>query len=204
MIFRQWQQVLDESKAETRRVVKYGDMIETGDEQLWFMMRSAPRLGSMVQGGRNQIPTVVLRYKYKPYRIKWQVGRTYAVQPGRGKPAIWIPSEGALIGDPLAEYVQKAESTRATWGPKVKEWLRLKGYREARIRITEIRRERLWEISLADIKAEGIRSWSPDGMLQRLEWRALWDSINAKKGDRWSENPLTWVLTFEPAIGGES
>lgn len=87
MIFKQWKQVLDGTKTQTRRPVKEGDLITSAIEQLWYL-NPVSGLGSMVQEKSWWVATVVLRYKYEPYRIKWQVGRTYAVQPGRGKKAV--------------------------------------------------------------------------------------------------------------------
>lgn len=184
MIFKQtWQQVLDGTKTQTRRPVKpkeYGYHLYHPD-----IIQAVYRDGGY---------------------IKWRVGKDYAVQPGRGKPAIWIPPEGSPIDDPLAEYVRKTESVRATWGPKVKEWLRSKGYREARIRIKEIRRERLRDISIEDCRAEGITK-----VLARFAYEQLWNSLYRKPyplydddGNvvgylrcSWEDNPEVWVLEFE-------
>lgn len=82
------QAILDGRKTETRRLVKYGDSKLNLGEQLWFMQGVGSNIGSVFQDGRNRTPTVVTRWRYSPYRIKWQVGRTYAIQPGRGKKAI--------------------------------------------------------------------------------------------------------------------
>jgi hypothetical protein len=59
-----------------------------------------------------------------------------------------------------------------------------------RIRIVQIRREHVQDITEADAKAEGVNSVE--------EYKALWESINGKtKGARWSDNPAVWALTFE-------
>ena len=107
---------------------------------------------------------------YRPFYPKWQVGRTYAVQPGRGKKAV------------------------------------------GRIRITEIRRERVQDISEEDAIAEGIYrhsdpcAWTytyqgKEGLhfFGRAVWAFadLWDGIHKKPDTRWADNPETWALTFE-------
>ena len=73
-----------------------------------------------------------------------------------------------------------------------------------RIRITDIRRERMQSINVHDIRAEGItldldetNDWNHLMLLYFQAWRDLWNSINKKKGTRWEDNPEVWVLSFE-------
>lgn len=56
-------QVLSGQKTQTRRTIKENDVA--------------------IRGNHNQIEAVAAND-----RIKWQVGQTYAVQPGRGKPQV--------------------------------------------------------------------------------------------------------------------
>ena len=82
------------------------------------------------------------------------------------------------------------------------------------LRITDIRAERLQDISEADAKAEGLTSWSNEkqpGVTHYgvaivdevwstdpiLVFSHLWDSINAKRGYGWDANPWVWALSFE-------
>lgn len=157
MIFKQAQQVLDATKTQTRRPIKkYGQTLTPNDlhtEHSW------PFPPTVIENGR----------------VKWMVGHTYAVQPGRGKRSI------------------------------------------GRILLLEIRRERLQEISLEDIEAEGIttpeefaRIWGEaithswlEVAYERLKkgdlrnaFRYMWRSIY-KKPHRWEDNPEVWVLEFE-------
>lgn len=188
-----WRAILDGTKTQTRRLVKPREVSRDGYKTV---AKSWVHVVLGITGHRAWVP----------YYPKWQVGRTYAIQPGRGKPAIWLGPGGTPYDTPLAEYLRKAESgTRALWGPRVKRWLHEHGYREARIRITAIRKERLQEISCggyvyrSDIQQEGCPFVNdPNQMgLDEVEWFIeLWDSINAKNGDRWADNPEVWVLDF--------
>ena len=71
-----------------------------------------------------------------------------------------------------------------------------------RIRMAEIRRERLWDIVPGDCIAEGLESdegLSPFlrdvDLMERFE--ALWNGINKAPGTRHRDNPEVWVLRFE-------
>ena len=74
------------------------------------------------------------------------------------------------------------------------------------LEITDVRVERVQDISLSDAQAEG---GPPEGTaIDRVSqqfgyldfprsWFAqLWDTINAKRGFGWDVNPWVWALTF--------
>jgi hypothetical protein len=64
----------------------------------------------------------------------------------------------------------------------------------ARIRFTAIRSENLWDITTADIIAEG---FGQNGCLPGwLDFKDAWDLLNPEKPYRWQDNPPVWVLTF--------
>jgi hypothetical protein len=65
--------------------------------------------------------------------------------------------------------------------------------------ITDVRVERLQEISEDDAQAEGVGYWGCDTI---EVFEDLWNSINQKRGYPWSSNPWVWVIEFkvlEPA-----
>ena len=70
------------------------------------------------------------------------------------------------------------------------------------LELTDVRVQRVQEISEEDAKAEGvyIGSLGPeatDGYYgPRNAFKHLWDSINAKRGYGWGANPWVWALTF--------
>lgn len=87
------------------------------------------------------------------------------------------------------------------------------------LEVTGVRVERLQDISEEDAKAEGAKKYmwyQPDGRpesesrylggkeqfikdhipVYRNGFATLWDSINAKRGFGWDENPWVWVIEF--------
>lgn len=161
------QMIIEGRKTQTRRVVKPGE---------WLGV--APRKALTLKG-----------------HIKWQVGSTYAVQPGRTKPGVWWHPHMPATARPEWDEKPTTGYIRGTW-------------RELRICITEIRQELLQDISLEDIKAEGIYGWTfatgivadnpPDPRWNYIE---IWSAINTRSGTRWQDNPLVWVLTFAVDAG---
>lgn len=83
------------------------------------------------------------------------------------------------------------------------------------LEITNVRVEKLQEISAKDCAAEGVmlRRWLKEDAGEGLPWldvgleaesRELrqkfkngWDSINAKRGYSWDSNPWVWVIEFK-------
>ena len=127
--------------------------------------------------GQIDIITVIRRW----IASSGEVGRTYAVVPKRGEPAVWWHDVGGLryYEEPVYSegYDLKAYYMQNHWQP-------------LRIRITAIRQERLQDITEADARAEGVADVG--------EYRELWQRINGKtKGARWDDNPDVWVITFE-------
>lgn len=65
------------------------------------------------------------------------------------------------------------------------------------LEITDVRVQRLQEISYEDVLAEGCPRKAAGADPADFEWyRHLWDSINAKRGYSWESNPWVFALTF--------
>jgi hypothetical protein len=63
--------------------------------------------------------------------------------------------------------------------------------------LTDVRVERVQDISEEDARAEGASYGRPPYQSSEREWFSLlWDSINAKRGYGWDVNPWVWVLSF--------
>lgn len=71
------------------------------------------------------------------------------------------------------------------------------------LEITDVRVQRVQEISEEDAIAEGIQlnTLGPPATRgyygPRNHFKHLWDSINAKRGYSWESNPWVWAVTFK-------
>lgn len=91
-------------------------------------------------------------------KLKWQVGKTYAIQPGRNAKGVGL------------------------------------------IKLTSIGVDWLQCISDADSEREGYPVAPRTGVsvYEGLnEFITIWNALNTRKGTRWEDNPLVWILTFE-------
>lgn len=69
-----------------------------------------------------------------------------------------------------------------------------KGYHRIDLEITDIRVERVRDITNGDAMAEGVRGPLPVAFDCFM---LLWDSINAKRGYPWKDNSWVWVVEFK-------
>jgi len=76
------------------------------------------------------------------------------------------------------------------------------------LEITNIRVERVQDISLKDVISEGIKDtnkcvYNDDNVFKCNhhdtldKFKNLWDSLNAKRGYSWDKNPWCWVIEFK-------
>jgi hypothetical protein len=131
----------------------------------------------LVLSGKKTQTRRVKRPLDKPY-CKYEVGKTYAVQPGRGRPALYKNYD-----DGLWRHLTWEEQREARKLPNWRYLLELLDWQEKRIRITDIRRETdVRQISNEDVRAEGFAS--------RDEFLATWYKLNGKQYD-------AWVIEFE-------
>lgn len=112
--------------------------------------------------------------------------------------------DGTILGRPEASRYPECETpSRSKWRSS-----RFMPRFASRIllEVTDIRVERVQDISEEDAKAEGIAEYCGEftfngGMhlskTATSSFRHLWDSINAKRGHGWDSNPWVWVVTFK-------
>ncbi|KKM60010.1 hypothetical protein LCGC14_1546180 [marine sediment metagenome] len=66
------------------------------------------------------------------------------------------------------------------------------------LEITEVRVERVQDISETDCEREGTPMVAPrPSGVDRNDFHVLWDSLNAKRGYGWEVNPWVWVISFK-------
>jgi hypothetical protein len=73
--------------------------------------------------------------------------------------------------------------------------------------VTDVRVERLQEITTDEAKAEGALQpgvipsntlvHNTEGTIPRTNFKILWDSLNASRGFSWEQNPWVWVVSFK-------
>lgn len=76
------------------------------------------------------------------------------------------------------------------------------------VEIIDMRVERVRDIDTGAIAAEGVDNGKSNptmgrrhDAMQRIVFRELWDSLNAKRGYGWDANPWVWVPEFEVSNG---
>ena len=66
------------------------------------------------------------------------------------------------------------------------------------LRVTDVRVERVQDISEKDAKAEGVYAKdNGSGSAYRSGYRELWNKLNKKRGHDWYTNDWVWVIEFE-------
>lgn len=116
---------------------------------------------------------------------------TYKSEPWRGTPN---PSDAEVY------YFasEKDPSIFPRWKPSIHmpRWAS-----RITLEVTDVRVERLQDITEDDAKAEGCSLVIIDGFVEcgtrKTTFRKLWDSINAKRGFGWDANPWVWCISFK-------
>lgn len=130
----------------------------------------------------------------------------YAASPGRHKyqsRGVVEPCDARLTEDYLEKHkfwYKRPSIFMPRWASRIT------------LEITNVRVERVQEISESDCQAEGVEhnglvgyyceedDSDEFGGTHRCNWRAgyalLWDSINAGNGHTWDSNPWVWCVTF--------
>ncbi len=128
---------------------------------------------------------------------------------------LWV-KETFFVGDGMSyradeEMPRSARAMGCRWNPSLC-MPRLAS--RITLEITDVRVQRVQEISEEDAVAEGVRSSTGSGLIDGVTvyhmttnsgysqfaahaYHDLWDSINAKRGFPWASNPWVWAITFK-------
>lgn len=112
---------------------------------------------------------------------------------------LWVKEKHYLYSTEQTPYgviyyadAGKSEQDNAVWRPSIfiPRWAS-----RILLEITELRGERLWQITEKDAIAEGIDTGSiaPPVMC----YCVLWDSLNSKRGYPWANNNWVWPIGFK-------
>lgn len=187
------------TKTQTRRIAKIPSEMrsEDGDNDLthmqwvpdhesgpgWYVwMTEYPEEGSMSMPCPYQVGDILW------VRETWAVGHGYD-----GVPPRLIPSSQSV----RLHYAATEERGGLLWRPSIfmPRWAS-----RISLEITDVRIERLQNISNADAIVEGLFvpecEYAQNGpRAPRLAFKSLWESINSPGS--WAENPWVWVVSFK-------
>lgn len=115
------------------------------------------------------------------------VGRTYLCENGGDGDPIGLDGPTILPQEVCEPVKWKSSIHMPRWASRIT------------LQVTNVRVERVQEISEEDAIAEGVSKHDGSvciGETHRAEFRCLWDSINGKKHP-WASNPWVWVVEFK-------
>lgn len=202
--------ILDGRKTQTRRIIKFKRLSRIRRGRLFY---STTYNSWAIEGGDASLELVECPHGRVGDRIwvreAWQYSpQRYCSCPQPSEPSpcdAWADGTGCYSNRSGVVYRASGDSAPA-WRPSIfmPRWAS-----RITLEVTDVRVERLHDISEADATAEGVerpveRYVVPGSMpvqYTELEHRDyfqnLWDSINGKRpGCSWGDNPWVWALTF--------
>lgn len=190
--------ILEGRKTQTRRIVTnlptdllgpFRTVQQNGSEWLFYKedpMRSNPwevRCPYGIPGDR--------LYVREAFQVIYDGGSTWSVL----QPTGLTEQDGRVIYRASEQDPDPDEAGRFVWRPSIH---MPKRFARIWLRVTDVRVERVQEISETDAMAEGMAPEVRAGTgLYRAAFRTLWDSLNLKRGYGWDTNCWVWVVTFE-------
>lgn len=186
------QAILEGIKTMTRRVIKYKKKIEN------------PEIGWTAFGGDRE-------FSVRGVHENGQFGESLFKMPYQKEDILWVRetycptlSNDMLHKDTKLPFFYKADISKGN-ELMVAQTMRDYGYKwkpsifmpksacRIFLKITDVRVERLQDISNSDIRNEGACQFG--STTYRLDFETLWESINGKES--WKLNPWVWVIEFE-------
>lgn len=178
--------LLDGRKTQTRRVLKPQPLADMSLVGIY-----APKL-TAVFGYEAPDSDLKVRLRFMPRDRVW-VKEKYAIVPSTA----YRMSEGVKQtvnpsdSDMAAVYAAGWERSKPSWKSPM---FMPKWASRITLTVTDVRVQRLYEISSADVRAEGVEWGIAD---YRDRYHDLWDKLNAKKGYGWDTLPWVAAYSFE-------
>lgn len=145
--------------------------------------------------------------KYKPYADEREPVYPHECPYGKIGDRLWVRETFRI--DFMASELGKIKKSNINYkADKInytKEWkwhpsiFMPRKYSRITLEITDIKVERVQDISQEDQIAEGIiipSVWEVNGY-KKTKFTAIWDNINYKRGYGWDNNPWVWVISFK-------
>jgi hypothetical protein len=199
--------ILDGRKTETRRLVTKGtsqvsDVV--GERATWCGLADASRAGTSILLVGSGVDGHFIDCRIKPGDTLWVRERIWQSR-GCGHLATWgewevgewsrtVVRYHATDGDPESTELPNREFLAPRPSIHMPRWAS-----RISLRVTDVRAERLQEITHVGALAEGVEPDEP-GFNARVPFARLWDQINGKRaGASWADDPWVWVVKFEVA-----
>ncbi len=210
--------ILEGRKTQTRRVVTFtasGRIKEPGSPRNWHL--DDPEAVNGCPYGKPG-DRIYVRETW------WQAGEWSQSHPEDDEWSLWIGSRRVIYAadrnppnEPNRHYPVGLRNGRFSAAEPNRLWRKRPSIHMPRwasrilLEITDVRVERLQDISEEDALAEGVKKWPHKGHFaygydggyapgygsHSGAFCNLWDSINAKRGYSWESNPWVWVIEFK-------
>lgn len=195
--------LIDRSKTQTRRLVKPQPHLAVSSiehvEGAEFRFCAPERVK---QQYAHTFPLHRLRCPYGAPGDRLWVRETFALVPATAYRASAGVNQTVNPSDTHESAIYRACFDRASGGVVWKPSIHMPRWASRlTLKVTDVRVERLRDISEEDARAEGCHD-SDGAPTQELSGTArgayalLWDEINGKTA-KWSSNPWVWAITFE-------
>ncbi len=195
-------EILDGRKTQTRRVITpQPDRLATVTDRrdsFGFLVERWPKMERMYANfgrcDRIHCPFGVAGSQLS-VRETWAVNSVgVAGPPWMHSAEICYRADGAVMewACPREFVHRERESLRPSWRSPLflPRWAT-----RLRVAVTDVRVQRVQDISTHDLGAEGIELSNND-YGARNEYRDLWNSLNEKRGYGWDANPWVWAISF--------
>lgn len=218
--------ILDGRKTQTRRIVKpqpnagpKGELVNLGGRDWGLLDNDLSGLWPCPYGATGSHLWVKEAHRFGMHADLWDAVE-YKADGAWMKPRWLDEATGWKFGEACGENsgLWRSPIFMPRWASRIL------------LEVTDVRVERVQDISAADVAAEGTpgmvcgryQCWRCNGQGRNVStptgcphcggsgndhawhFQKLWDSINAKRGYGWTANPWTWVVSFKVIEGGNT